>query len=148
MPTMERIPISEWEWGQAAKSSHATPSAIAALAITKNDDNDNIAPDNIAPTVSACRSDSDYPTTAQPDADDTPQRPDDTNSSAAACPIASTLRSTTSSSPGGFHSAGFLECYSAAQRKERTCRERKTNADVAEFGVRFWGRKLTLNLTL
>ena len=95
MPTMEmeRIPISEWEQ-QAAKPSHTTPSNTAALAITKNDDNGNIAP-----TVSECRSDIDYyPIPAQPAADDdTPRRADDndtTSSSAASCHVANTLRST------------------------------------------------------
>ena len=89
MPTMERIPISEWEQ-QAAKPSHTTPSNNAALAITKFDDNDDIAP-----TVSECRSDIDSPTTDKPDADDTL---DDTNASAASYPVANTLRSTTTSS--------------------------------------------------
>ena len=92
MPTMERIPISEWGQ-QPAKSSHTTPSATAsALDNTKNDDYGNIAP-----TVSECRSDIDYyPAPAQQQADDTQRRPDDTTSySAAACPVANTPRSTT-----------------------------------------------------
>ena len=88
---MERIPISEWEQ-QADKPSHATQPANVALAIMKYDDNDNIAP-----TVSECRSDiAYYPTPApQPAANDKQERPDDTTSSfSVACPVSNTPRST------------------------------------------------------
>ena len=56
--------ISEWEWEQAAKSSHTTPSFIV-------------------PNVSECRS----PQPATDDNDTQQRRPqDNTNSSSAACP--------------------------------------------------------------
>ena len=130
MPTMERIPISEWEQHAAYSfqfhtHANATRPATAALAKMKNDDNDNIAP-----TVSECRSDIDYPTTAQPDADDTPQRPDDTNSSAAACPVANTLRSTTSSSDDDDEEDSDEEIGAMIYASSKTARARRAAAEA------------------
>ena len=122
--TMERIPISEWEQ-HAAYSFHTH--ANAALAITNNDDNGNIAP-----IVSECRSDIDYPTTAQPDADDTSQRPDDTNSFATACPVDNTLRSTTCSSDDDDEEDSDEEIGAMIYASSKTARARRASAAEAE----------------
>ena len=117
--------------GVGAADANAPHPATAALDNnnTKNDDNNG----NIAPTVSECWSDIDYPTTAQPDADDTPQRPVDTNSSAAAFPaFANTLRSTstTSSSDGDDEEDSDEEIGAMIYASSKTARARRAAAEA------------------
>ena len=129
MPTMERIAISEWEQQQAAKPSHATSSAThpanAALAITKNDGNDNIAP-----TALECRSDINY----YPAIDDT-QRDDSKNASAAAfCHVATTPRSNTNTKNGSDDDEeedSDEEIGAMIYASSKTARARRAAAEVA-----------------